>query len=125
MLKQHCFAFLSAVLVLTLSGCLAQEFHYSRQAAEFQRSTPAYDAHAHFERGDYAIYSAMGVGLYWPGLDPATGLRVSRRFSSRHLAGTSDIIGSGARQRYIEVAAAYASTYNREMLRLLKQTQKL
>jgi hypothetical protein len=125
MLKQHFHAFLLAAIALALSGCLTQDVRYSQRAAEFQRSDPIHDAQAHFEHGDYAIYAAMGYSLYWPGLDPETGERLNRRFSSRHLAGTSDILGSGAQRRYIEVATTYASRYNREMLRLLKQTHKL
>ena len=125
MLRLTSYSVLFTATTLAFTGCIAQDIRYRQGAAEFQRRDAIHDAQTHFRQSDYAIYSAMGYALYWPGLDSETGLRLSRRFSSRHLAGTSDILGSSAHRRYMKIAETYASYYNREMFRLLKQAHKL
>ena len=110
----------SSLAVGALSGCQNhQQPGEPRTAQWYERHNPVVDANADFLQHDRRIYTAMGIGRYFPGMPNVTGASLEQHHGSRPLGGTTDVISSATEMRYIEAAVNYARVYNREMARLI------
>lgn len=106
-------------VALLIFGCAFEDQKYSELAAQYGASDPAGDARRNFQNRDFRIYSAMGVGQFYPGIDQQTGRRVEKNHGAVHLPYTSDVSESMPHYRYITAATDYARIYNRKMVALL------
>lgn len=118
-LVRHLLGVAGIVLGVLITGCASNDGIYSELASRYGATDPVEDARASFERGDRRVFSAMGVGQYYPGLESAAGKRMEERHGVVHLPHTSDIIESKAHYQYISTATEYARSYNRKMLALV------
>jgi hypothetical protein len=66
-----------ALLFSLLSFPACTSFEYNRQAADFRKRSPITEAESDYRAHNYKIYSAMGVGHYYPGLDHDVGKRIA------------------------------------------------
>ena len=120
-MSTHRFA-LRVALVLTLTGCeLVDKSGYYRAAMAYESKDGVADAQMNAQKRDFRIYSAMGYGRYFPGLEPDVGYPLSGRFGTRSLSiGTSDDVSSSGQSWYRDAATKYAGAYNREMVAILQ-----
>ena len=105
------------LFLLSFSACSINR--YDRQATEFRQRSPVTEAESDFRAHDYRIYSAMGVGHYFPGLDLEVGRRIAREHGEIMLSGTSDALDSRSHANYVWAATGFASTYNRRKASLI------
>jgi hypothetical protein len=105
------------LFLLSFSACSINR--YDRQATEFRQRSPVTEAESDYRAHDYRIYSAMGVGHYFPGLDLEVGRRIAREHGEIMLSGTSDALESRSHANYVGAATGFASTYNRRKASLI------
>jgi len=98
---------------------------YWKYAQRFAGREPHEDAAAAFGKKRYAIYSANGYALYYPGLDYGLGRLMASRFGKMSLPAFSDMVSGKEHLAYIRLAEQYAAAYNREMRRLLTESGQL
>ena len=115
---------------LIFQGCvspkqIANSPKYNRLAKEYAAREPAGEAKRDFDQGSYEIYSAMGYGLYYPGLDFDVGEAVAKKFGVKHLSGTTDAIRSDDHREFILAAFHFGMQYNQVKMKLLKDSGKL
>lgn len=97
---------------------------YDRQAAEFHQRSPIAEAESDYRAHDYRIYSAMGVGHYFPGLDHDVGSRMAREHGEIMLSGTSDALESRSHANYVGAATGFASAYNKRKASLIERSAR-
>jgi hypothetical protein len=107
------------LFLLSFSACSLGK--YDRQAAEFRQRSPITEAESDYRADDYRIYSAMGVGRYFPGLEYEVGSRIAKKYGEIMLPGTSDALESRSHANYVGVATEFASTYNKRKASLIAQ----
>jgi hypothetical protein len=79
---------------------------------------PLAEAGRDFADGDLGVYSAMGVGEYWPGLE----IGQERLFDAergKRVEGSSDVIEGGQKGAAVGAGLSFAKRYNQEKYRLL------
>ena len=116
--------------VLFFQGCVSNHpvsgsMNYRRLANEFASRNPVGEAKNDFDNGSFEIYSAMSLGLYYPGLDIEVGEAVVEKFGVKHLSGTTDAIQSNAHRDFNLEAFHFGSQYNRTKMKLLRDSGKL
>ena len=79
------------------------------------------EAESDYRAHDYKIYSAMGVGHYYPGLNPDIGRRIAKEHGEKMLSGTSDALESSSHANYVGAATGFASAYNKRKASLIAQ----
>lgn len=62
----------------------------------------------------------MGVGHYYPGLDPDVGRRISAKHGEKMLPGTTDAPESRSQANYIGASTSFAAKYNKKKVSLIK-----
>ena len=82
------------------------------------------EAESDYGAHDYKIYSAMGVGHYYPGLNPDAGRRIAAEHGEKMLSGTSDAPESRSQASYIGAATRFASDYNKRKASLIAQNAR-
>lgn len=120
MTKIICFTIL--IFLLTTRATLSAESarSYLAKAAEYQRRDPFAEAQENFRKGDIYIFSAMGVGRYFPGIeDHRIAERIEKKYGVKCLGGTSDAVKSKAHLAYMEAATKFASAYNKQTVMLI------
>jgi hypothetical protein len=111
--------FLGAVLFVQAAGA-ADPAKLRGWIVYFKSRDPVADATKNHQDGTIYVFSAMGVGFYYPGIhDSATGDQLAKKHGVKHLPATSDVIESDLHWKYMEVATEYASKYNQTTLKLL------
>ncbi len=115
---------LVAILLFLLSFTACSTGEYDRLAADYRQRSPMTEAEADYRANDYRIYSAMGVGHYYPGLKPDVGRRIAADHGERVLSGTSDAPGSRSQANYIGAATRFASDYNKRKASLIAQNAR-
>ena len=115
-------------LSMVLAGCERSGQHVESKASpmrsaanELSLRAPVAEAQEKIKRKDYQVYSAMGVGEYYPGIDQPIGKYVEGRYSSIMLEDTSDAIESDDHGVYVQAAERFASEFNREMISRMKE----
>jgi hypothetical protein len=103
------------------SSTISPESPYWKYARRFADRDPHEDAAKAFEKKRYAIYSATGYALYYPGLDYGLGRMLAARFGATALPAFSDAVSGREHLAYMRLAEQYAAAYNREMRRLLTE----
>lgn len=116
--------------VLFFQSCVSTDqvskgTNYRRLANEFASRNPDGEAKTDFDNGSFEIYSAMSLGLYYPGLDIEVGEAVVEKFGVKHLSGTTDAIQSNAHRDFNLEAFHFGSQYNRTKMKLLRDSGKL
>lgn len=126
----------SLLVILVFQGCAdlnrgeggsdgANDASYRRRTREFESRKAVKEAAADFDRASYGIFSASSYSLYYPGLDFEVGKLVGEKFGAKHIKGTSDVIVSDAHRNFNLAAFYFASEYNRQKIKLLKNAGKL
>ena len=110
------------IFLLSFSACSIGK--YDRQAAEFRRRSPIAEAESDYRAHDFKIYSAMGVGRYFPGLDHEVGSRIARDHGEMMLLGTSDALEGRSHSNYVGAATMFASSYNKRKASLIAQNAR-
>jgi len=110
------------LFLLSISACSIGK--YDRQAAEFRQRSPIAEAESDYRAHDYRIYSAMGVGHYFPGLDHDVGSRIAREHGEKMISGTSDALESRSHSNYVGAATGFASAYNKRKASLIAQNAR-
>ena len=109
-----------SLFLLCLSACSTSK--YDRLAADFRQRSPKSEAESNYRAHDNKIYSAMGVGRYYPGLSPNVGRRIAREHGEMMLSGTSDVMESRSHANYVGAATEFASAYNKRKASLIAQS---
>ncbi|MGV3661985.1 MAG: hypothetical protein ACO1TE_17505 [Prosthecobacter sp.] len=109
-------------LLLTFSSAAWADItqDYRAYIAWFQTHDPAADATQNFEKGTIHVFSAMGAGQYYPGLDHAIGTLIEKKHGVKDLKHMSDAVQGALHMQYMTAANVYAAEYNRTTARLLK-----
>lgn len=115
---------LSANLLATLSLVACTTSDYDRLAKDYLQRSPLTEATSDFNAHDYKIFSAMGVGHYYPGLDPDVGRRISAAHGEKMLPGTTDAPESRSQDNYIGASTSFAAKYNKKKVSLIKQHER-
>ncbi len=63
----------------------------------------------------------MGVGLYYPGLNPEVGRRMASRYGEKMIPGTNDAPESRSQAGYIAASTSFAAEYNKRKISLIEQ----
>jgi len=113
-----------SILLFLLSFTACSTFKYTRLATEYSRRSPLAEAESDYGARDYEIYSAMGIGHYYPGLSHDQGKRIAAEHGEKMLPGTTDAPESRAQANYIGVATRFASTYNKRKASLLTRNAR-
>lgn len=108
--------------MLSLTACSTGE--YDRVAADFRQRSPITEAESDYRAHDYRIYSAMGVGHYYPGLDPDVGTQIAKEHGEKMLSGTSDALESRSHANYVGAATKFASDYNKRKASLIAKNAR-
>jgi len=95
---------------------------YDRRAAEYRQRSPQAEAETDYRNGDYRLYTAMGVGKYYPGLDADVGAEIGAEHGERMIPGTTDAIRGKAHARFIDAATDFAGAYNKRKLELIQNS---
>ncbi len=82
------------------------------------------EAESDYRAHNYKIYSAMGVGHYYPGLDPDVGERIAREHGEMMLSGTSDALEGRSHANYVFAATGFASDYNKQKASLIAKSSR-
>ncbi len=93
--------------------------------AWFKIHDPVVDAKSRVEVGDVFVLSAMGVGYYYPGISSDEGQKIEKKYSAKPIKDMFDVVKGDLHMAYMDAAAKYASFYNKEVLRLLREKGKL
>lgn len=93
-------------------------------AADFRQRSALSEAESDFRAHDYKIYLAMGVGVYYPGLDPDVGRRIAKEHGVKMLSGTSDALESRSHANYVGAATSFATEYNKRKASLIAQSAR-
>ena len=86
---------------------------YDELGNEFRIRKPIQEAEADCANRDFRVYSAMGVGLYFPGLDYESGQTLADEHGEIRIPYTTDAVESSEHSRYITTAVEFARSYNR------------
>lgn len=126
-MRKICFLFLvcAAFTSGALSSQAGEQRRYRSSAKEFNRRDPVAEATENFRKREIYIFSAMGVGQYFPGLkDDRLAMRIAKKYGERPLGGTSDFIESDAHLHYVQAATKFASAYNLQIVKLLQEKRR-
>jgi hypothetical protein len=107
------------VAMVAIGACSYRD--YNRLAEDYQQRSPLTEAETDFSSGDYRIYSAMGVGHYYPGVDHDVGRRIAAAHGEKILSGTSDAPESRAQYKFIQASTNFAAQYNKRKVSLIQQ----
>lgn len=113
-----------AILFSLLHFTACTSYEYNRQAAGFRKRSAKAEAELDYRAHNYKIYSAMGVGHYYPGLDPDDGRRISIKHGEMMLSGTSDALESRSHANYVFAATGFASDYNKRKASLIAKSPR-
>src|SRR5688572_30406311 len=86
-------------VVLFIASCSSMQ--YDRLAVDYRQRSPVAEADSDFEVGDRRIYSAMGVGRFFPGLEPEVAGGIAAKHGERMIPGTTDAPEGEAQSRFI------------------------
>ena len=114
------------LVIVSLVSCLSCSFsksdrEFDRRTKEFQRRSPKSEAEVDFAAGDYRIYSAMGAGHYYPGIDPAVGRRIAATHGEKMIEGTTDALEGGSQSRFVSASTSFAAHYNQQKVALVEK----
>jgi hypothetical protein len=115
---------LVVLLLYMLSFTACSTGKYDRLAADYRRRSPIAEAEKDFGAHDYKIYSAMGLGHYYPGLKPDVGQRIAKEYGEKMLSGTSDALVCRSQANYIDAATRFASDYNKRKASLIERISR-
>ncbi|HEY1269954.1 MAG TPA: hypothetical protein VGH16_22035 [Candidatus Binatia bacterium] len=120
-------------LIIVVSGCFASEKYVQptttntailkTELAALNLDVPQKDLDRNLSYKDYRCIAVCGIICYHPGVSPDA-IDYCRRFGSRTLLGTSDMIEPGEHGKLIATASKYASDYNLLLIPQLKQLEK-
>jgi len=113
-----------AILFSLLSFPACTSLEYNRQAADFRKRSAISEAESDYRAHNYKIYSAMGVGRYYPGLDTDVGERIAKKHGEMMLSGTSDALEGRSHANYVFAATGFASDYNKRKASLIAKNSR-
>ncbi len=92
---------------------------------QFRQTDPKAEVEKNFAKLNYRVFHAMGMGMYFPGIDFHDGLAVQFAYGSMRSDTGTDVIESEAQEVHMDAAREFASIYNRELLIRLRSSGAL